>query len=140
MFVAGAAQHTSSVSWPIVVVFGSQGQVERGIDMAGVKTFANQTDAPLTMTLFVRAGDNPANYAGTMAFSLNPHESKTIEYGNAQNVYVNGYVLISAFNGEIMTKQEVVTVRGCPLDNQFNMNSKFEVGLQAGTFVINAHN
>lgn len=110
------------------------------MNVAGVKTFTNQTGSILSMTLLIRAGDNPANYAGTTAFTLNPGEVKTIEYGDSTNIYVNGYVLVSAFSGEIFTRQEAVTVRGSPLDNQLNTNSKFDVAMQAGTIVINAHN
>lgn len=108
--------------------------------MPGVKTIANQTEAPMTMTLYVRAGDNPSNYAPSTSFNLNPGEVKTVQYGNATDVYVNGYVMVTAFSGQLLTKQEVVAVRGCPLDNTWNTNSKFEIKFQGGDFLISAHN
>lgn len=108
--------------------------------MGGAKVFNNQTDAQMSFVLYVRAGENPANYAGTVSVDLAPRQSKTVEYGDATNIYLNGYLQITAFQGELWTRQEVVTTRGGPLDNEWNTNKILDITFQNGAFSINAHN
>jgi len=106
----------------------------------GAKTFVNRTSSPVSVSLFVREGDNPANLAGTVSFDLKAGETKNIQYGNATNIYRRGYSLSTAFNGATFSQNATITVRGSSLDNQWNTNSVFEINFAQSSFTVNAHN
>jgi spore coat polysaccharide biosynthesis protein SpsF (cytidylyltransferase family) len=108
--------------------------------MAGSKTFINHSPSTVSISLFVRQGDNPANQAGTVSFDVNSHESKNVQYGNSSNIFVNGYSLVAGFNGDVFNQDATVTSRGSSLDNQWNTNSVIEINFAGNTFSINAHN
>ncbi|MCD1257241.1 hypothetical protein B5M42_000130 [Paenibacillus athensensis] len=108
--------------------------------MAGRKTFHNQTNHNLSLTLYIREGENPSNSAGTQDMALSPYESKVVEYGNSRNIYLNGFVLVALLNGEIMSRQEFVVTRGSQLDDKLNRNSIIDIMFQDGFFNINGHN
>ncbi len=108
--------------------------------MPGTKTFVNHAPSGVSVSLFVRQGDNPSNQAGTTSFDLKPGETKKVQYGNSSDVFVNGYSLVSGFGGDVFNQDATVTSRGSSLDNQWNTNSVFEINLSQNIFTINAHN
>lgn len=108
--------------------------------MAGVKTFVNKAPSTISVSLFVRQGDNPANQAGTTSFDLKSGETKKVQYGNSSDVFVNGYSLVAGFSGDVFNQDATVTARGSSLDNQWNTNSIFEINFSNNAFTINAHN
>jgi hypothetical protein len=108
--------------------------------MAGVKTFINHAPSTVSVSLFVRQGDNPANQAGTTSFDLKSGETKKVTYGNSSDIYVNGYNLVAGFGGDVFDQQATVTSRGSSLDSQWNTNSVFEINFTQSAFAINAHN
>lgn len=91
------------------------------------KTFNNRSAASLQIVLLVRQGSNPANYAGEVAFTLPPGQTRTITYGSAQDPFLNGVIISANFNGDIYSKTQIVTVRGTQLDNLLNFNSIIDV-------------
>jgi len=108
--------------------------------MAGKKTFHNQTNCNLSLTLYIREGDNPANNAGTQDIALSPYESKVVNYGDSHNIYLNGIVLVALLKGEVMSRQEFVVTRGSQLDDKLNRNSIIEIVFQNDFLDINGHN
>ncbi|NHZ33339.1 hypothetical protein [Massilia rubra] len=89
--------------------------------MAGRKLFTNQSAYALAVTLQIRRSDNPNNLAGTKQFTLAPSESQWQDYGNDSDIYLNGFKLVASQNGALIGQQDIVVVRGSPLDNQLNM-------------------
>jgi hypothetical protein len=108
--------------------------------MAGRKLFMNGTDKQIKVTLFIRAGDNPANSAGNQTFDLSPHQQSWVSYGNNNNIYLNGFSVVSLFNGELEAEQQFVIHRGGPLDNQLNMNNVVQLLFDSGVFHIKTWN
>lgn len=91
------------------------------------KTFNNRSAATLQIGLLVRQGADPANFDGVVYFTLRPGETKTVTYGNQQNVFLNGIVMSTNFNGDIYAKTQIVTVRGSQLDDLLNTNSIIDI-------------
>jgi hypothetical protein len=108
--------------------------------MSAAKTFTNHAPSTISVSLFVRQGDNPANQAGTTSFDLKSGETKKVAYGNSSDIYVNGYSLVAGFSGDVFNQDATVTSRGSSLDNQWNTNSIFEINFTQNAFSINAHN
>lgn len=108
--------------------------------MAGVKTFTNGTGKNLEVTLYIRAGADPANNAGTQSFSLGGSESKQITYGDNTNIYLNGFSVMALYNGQITAEQEFVVRRGSNLDDQLNKNNHITILFSNNSFQISASN
>jgi hypothetical protein len=108
--------------------------------MAGKKDFKNNTDGIIGISLFIRAGEDPKNGAGVQTFTLKPRETQSITYGNDQNIYLNGYNLVSDFNGAHYCIEEFVTNRGSAFDNLLNTNSKVEINYNAAAFQVTTNN
>ncbi|AGX06760.1 MULTISPECIES: hypothetical protein [Bacillaceae] len=104
------------------------------------KTFNNRSAATLQIALLVRQGENPANFDGDVYFTLAPGQTRTITYGNAQNVFLNGIVLSTNFNGDIYNKTQIVTERGSQLDNLLNTNSIIDILPISTDYVIFGRN
>lgn len=104
------------------------------------KTFNNQTQKEIRVTLFVRASDNPANNAGQQRFDLGRGQSQTVAYGDSVNIYLNGISLASVSDGSIVGEQVFVITRGSDLDNQLNMNSVVNISFPGGGFQIKCSN
>jgi len=104
--------------------------------MAGRKLFVNNSGQDLQVTLFIRMSENPANNAGTKPFHLGRSQSTWVDYGDDQNIYLNGISIVSVYQGQIQARQEFVITRGSDLDNQFNMNNCVSFGFANGGFTI----
>jgi hypothetical protein len=91
--------------------------------MPGVKTFINTTGATLQVTLFARIGTDPVNQGGTTSFTLDPGETETVVYGDAENPDLNGLLFFTIFNGDLYSKIQFVTVASSELDNLLNENN-----------------
>src|SRR5262245_33239145 len=108
--------------------------------MAGRKLFMNGTDKQLKVTLFIRAGDNPANSAGVQSFDLPPHQQSSVAYGNDSNSYLNGLSVGSMFNGEIEAEQQFIIHRSGDLDKLLNMNNVVQVRFDNSVFLLRTWN
>jgi len=104
--------------------------------MPGVKTFINTSPATLQITLFVRQGAQPFNQDGTLSFTLNPGQTLTVQYGNAQNPFLNGLSLFTIFQGDLYSKIQFVTLVGSQLDNLFNANNVITITKTLTDYVI----
>jgi hypothetical protein len=107
--------------------------------MAG-KMFVNNTGHNLSVTLIVRAGEDPANDAGEQKFTLNASESQFVGYGNESNIYLNGILVMAIDSAQIHAEQDFVIERGGLLDNQLNMNSRVEFRFNNGAYSIHTSN
>jgi len=104
------------------------------------KTFINNSPATLQITLFIRQGNNPVNQDGTSSFVLNPGQSQTITYGDAQNIFLNGILLFTIFEGDLYSKIQFVTISGSELDDLLNTNDTITISKELTDYVISGSN
>ncbi len=88
--------------------------------MPGLKQFTNHSPYPLSVTLVVRAGDDPRDHGTNTTFSLDSKETQWQSYGDDTNIYLNGIRLSATVPGEIDAQQAIVITRGSPLDDALN--------------------
>jgi hypothetical protein len=106
----------------------------------GMKTVTNHARATVTLTLFVRAGSMVGHQAGTTSVDIAAGKTVNVQYGNKNNVFLNGYSLSAGFRGDVYEQHAIVTSRSSDLDNQLNTNSIFEIRFVHSSFVVDAHN
>lgn len=104
------------------------------------KIFINNSLATLQITLFIRQGANPVNQDGTSSFTLNPGQTLTITYGDAQNTFLNGILLFTIFAGDLYSKIQFVTVSGSELDDLLNTNDTVTIAKVLTDYVISGSN
>ncbi|KAA0677161.1 hypothetical protein [Roseomonas genomospecies 6] len=104
--------------------------------MAGRKLFTNHSPYGMTVTLIVRASDDPRNQAGTKEFYLGPSQSQWQEYGNHIDIYLNGIRLAAVYNGQMIGQQYVVIIRGSSLDDALNRNNGVDFNVQGLNFSL----
>jgi hypothetical protein len=104
------------------------------------KTFINNSPATLQITLFIRQGDNPVIQDGTSSFTLNPGQTLTITYGDAENNFLNGILLFTIFEGDLYSKIQFVTVSGSELDDLLNTNDTVSITKELTDYVISGSN
>jgi len=106
----------------------------------GMKVVTNHTRSTVSLTLFVRAGSAVSGQAGTTSVDIPGGKTVTVQYGNQNNVFLNGYSLSAGFGGAAYEQHALVTRRSSDLDDQLNTNSIFEIRFVHSSFVVNAHN
>lgn len=105
--------------------------------MAGRKLFTNKSGYAMSVTLMIRASEDPRHQAGTKEFWLDAGQSAWQEYGNNIDIYLNGFGLQAVENGAIRAEQSIVIVRGSPLDNELNMFNAVDFNLtNNGMFLV----
>lgn len=105
--------------------------------MAGRKLFTNTSSYGMTVTLLVRASEDPRNQAGSVEFWLDQRQSTWQDYGDAVNIYLNGFELAANLPGDIYAKQSIVVKRGSRLDDELNMFNAVDFGVSDnGTFSV----
>src|SRR5690242_8497064 len=108
--------------------------------MSGVKTLINNCGGIILVTLLTRAGDNPQTpTVRRVCVNIGSGERNTVTYGDDQNPFLNGMVVLTT-DGSMYTEQSWTVVgRGGPLDNMFNANSVIEIGYNMATqsFTLN---
>lgn len=92
------------------------------------KTIANSTGAPLKVVLGLRIGSDPADKGDNVDVDLAPGETKTVQYGDDKNPYLNGLRYEYTANGCAVAATQSVTERGSAWDNVLNMNSTLTIG------------
>lgn len=104
------------------------------------KTFVNDTAATLIITLFIRQGTDPVNQDGTVSFTLNPGQTLLVEYGDATNEFLNGFVLFTIFAGDLYSKVQFTTAVGTELDNLLNTNETITFTKVQTDYVVSGSN
>lgn len=111
--------------------------------MSGTKLFTNNTNTYVNVTLLIRQGTNIQLPSLEQTFSLNPHESKNVTYGNPTNIYLNGLVFQwkDATTQSMSTdRQEVIATGVAPtFDWVLNTHSKITINSLPG-LAISASN
>lgn len=106
--------------------------------MAGRKLFTNNTPHILAVTLVIRASYDPRNVAGTKDFQLGPRESQWQEYGNDIDIYLNGIKVVAHAGESVIAHQDIVIMRGSPLDDALNTRNGVDFDLANGQIVLSA--
>lgn len=107
--------------------------------MAG-KTFVNTTNYSLLVQLTVRKGDQPGHTLNVVNFTLGEGVSSYIGYGDDQNPYLDGISVNATDQGNIITSQNFVTIRGSSVDNDFNINDHVTFSLNHDSLVLSYSN
>jgi hypothetical protein len=106
----------------------------------GAKTFVNKTNSSLTVQMFVRKGDNPANLLEVRSLVLSAGQSQNYTYSDSSNPYLNGVgVWVNGGKDAISELQYVVT-RGSPVDDLFNTKSTVTISMSGQSIVIQSSN
>ena len=106
----------------------------------GAKTFVNKTNSSLTVELFVRKGDDPANLLNVRSLVLSAGQSQNYTYSDNSNPYLNGVgVWVNGGNDAISELQYVVK-RGSAVDDLFNTKSTITISMSGQSLVIQSSN
>lgn len=92
--------------------------------MSGSKTLINSTGVYVNGVLNVRKGSNPQDHLKDVNFSLDPGQTKTVQYGDDQNPFLNGVSYEYKPSGSLVSFSAQVATRGSQWDDVFNTNSK----------------
>jgi hypothetical protein len=114
--------------------------IKRSEHLMAEKAFVNTTGVTLQITLFIRKGENPVNQDGTSSNTLDPGETKTIFYGGAQNIFLNGLEMFTILNGDLYSKIQFVTIRESELDDLLNTNNVITITKGQTDYVISGSN
>ena len=104
------------------------------------KTFINGTLSTLQITLFVREGDSPLNQDGTVTFTLDAGETKSVSYGDDTNIWLNGLTLVTIFEGDLFSSVKFVIDRMSELDNLLNLNDTITITKVETDYVFSGSN
>jgi len=107
--------------------------------MSGTKTLVNNTGAALSVTLVVRAGDDPSNVAGYQPVSLTGGQQQ-VSYGGPSDPYLNGLVIGGVVGGTQILQQAMVEERGTAFDDVLNTNDTLHLSLNGGVIDITGSN
>ena len=94
--------------------------------MSGSKTFINNSNYELSLTLIVRNGDDPANgnvEGQNVTFTLAAGTQAVQSYGNKKHIYLNGLSYAWTDDDARLEKTQTVKGRGSWLDDLLNTNS-----------------
>jgi hypothetical protein len=103
------------------------------------KKLVNQSGLALTIELVTRQGSEPSQAGTIVSASLPAGGKQTIEYGNAQNPYLNGLVVSSCSAGAFSNGSQIVTVRGSTWDNVLNTNDTLTFSGAGGMNVVGSN-
>ncbi|WP_260858029.1 hypothetical protein [Bacillus sp. FJAT-22090] len=100
------------------------------------KTFINNTEATLQITIFVREGELPFNQDGTVSFSLDPGQTLIVPYGNEMNIFLNGIIIFTIFEGDLFSSVQFITMQSSELDDLLNTNDTITITKVQTDYVI----
>ena len=113
--------------------------------MSGTKTIMNNSSVPISVVLRGRQGSDPSGgNLPPVSATIAPKKSVTLQYGNAQNPYLNSIDVEENSNGSDIRQSFATTSRGGPgtLDNLLNTNSTVILAYNPSSydFALSAHN
>lgn len=100
--------------------------------MAGRKRISNNSTLPMTVTLWVRSGDDPWNQAPSTQRDLAPGETQWVEYGNETDRFLNGIEMVAHAHGGRITLQHLIIDRGSKIDDALNRNNAIDFDYEEG--------
>ncbi len=103
----------------------------------GSKTFINNTDKDVNITLFIRAGDNPQDEGGIEMVSVPKHGGRVDQIfdgdpGSLGYVYLNGLLIEWQAGPDLIGVSRKVATRGDAWDNVLNTNDTVTISSLAG--------
>lgn len=104
------------------------------------KTFTNQSNAKLQLTLFVRQGNIPYLNSESVAVEISPGETVTVTYGDASNPYLNGVNVFTASENDLYNKVQFITALQSELDTLLNTNNLLSITEVDTDYVITGSN
>ncbi|MEY9181275.1 hypothetical protein ABIG06_001575 [Bradyrhizobium sp. USDA 326] len=102
------------------------------------KKLINQSGVTLTVLLITLVGSEPNQSGPTVTAALPVGDKQTIEYGNAQNPFLNGLV-ISSSSGAFSTGSQIVTTRGSSWDTVLNTHDTLTVSGAGGLNLVGSN-
>lgn len=83
------------------------------------KTIVNNSEFELTVVLYAREGSNAEP---SRPYSILPHETKSLSYGQYDNTLLKGIEFSWGDNGAVLTKKEMINTINLWLDELLNTN------------------
>jgi hypothetical protein len=106
----------------------------------GAKTFINNTKLSLTVQLFVRKGDNPANLLEVRSLVLAPGQRLNYTYSGDSNPYLNGMGVSVNDPKDAISEFQYVLQRGSTVDDLFNTRNTITISITALSLIIESSN
>ncbi|MEA3063200.1 MAG: hypothetical protein QOJ94_2981 [Sphingomonadales bacterium] len=106
----------------------------------GTKTFNNKTNSSLSLQLFVRKGDNPADLLNVQSLIIPAGKSERYTYSDNGNPYLNGMGVSTNGGPDAISSGEYVIQRGSAVDNLFNQNDTITIGMTGHSLVVQSSN
>jgi hypothetical protein len=106
----------------------------------GTKTFNNKTNSALSLQLFVRKGDNPADLLNVQSLFIPAGKSERYTYSDNGNPYLNGMGVSTSGGPDAISSSEYVIQRGSAVDNLFNQNDTITIGMTGHSLVVQSSN
>lgn len=106
----------------------------------GAKTFRNQTKSSLSLQLFVRRSDNPANLLNVQSLTLAPGQSQNYTYSDDANPFLNGMGVQTNGGPDSISAFQYVIQRGSAVDNLYNQNSVVTISMAGQSLTIQSSN
>jgi hypothetical protein len=103
----------------------------------GTGFFKNRAPVTATVTLYVRAGDDIANYTTPVTANVAPGQQAQIEY---PQTFVNGFLITVPNGTDVYTSQAFSTKRGTQLDSMLNTNQYFTITLNDNGVTVTGKN
>ncbi|MGN8544647.1 hypothetical protein [Bradyrhizobium sp. C9] len=104
------------------------------------KKLINQSGGPaLTVLLITRVGSEPNQSGQIVATALPVGGKQTIEYGSAQNPFLNGLVIFSSSGGAFSNGSQIVTTRGSSWDTVVNTHDTLTFSGAGGLNVVGSN-
>lgn len=100
----------------------------------GNKTFFNNTDSDIIITLVVRFGDNPWNNEETHSFTVEAGQELDYDYGDQP--YLNSLELRSSSSPDDIFGVYQVESRGDDIDDRLNTRRHFEIYREDNTLTF----
>ena len=91
--------------------------------MGGSKIFCNETNKDVTVTIYIRKGDDHKQNYGTVLVSLKPGESKGVDYGCQRNAFLNGLKISFSHEGMTLAHEQMVLNKHSMFDKLLNNNT-----------------
>ena len=104
------------------------------------KTFTNHTGYNLAVVLTVRKGETPGNVSGLVNFTLAEGAQTNVTYGSSTDIYLDAISLSATGNGNLITSDDQVIVRGSSVDNDLNTHNHVTIATQQDSFVLGYSN
>lgn len=103
------------------------------------KKLVNQSGLILIVLLITREGSEPNRSGTIIAAALPAGGAQTVEYGNAQNPFLNGLVISSCSDGAFSNGSQTVTTRGSSWDNVLNTHDTLTFSGAGGLNVVGSN-